>query len=226
MKIPTPTHKYRSEGAHINKTSPACTGYVTHPFIKRTYSSSHAGRCDPSFRPWTSLTLYWLLRTSVREKDSLSFHRPCTGYLGHPFKNKPFETEKDHLPCLQTQQGWCTIRRRHRILMLERRYSHVMEKLFVMAGVLISLRRLKNSCLDTLSSRFTRWTKPLTSSLPLGNPRRPWQKQVELVAENAHLTPTTHHSQATGETANVHQDRSYPPRPAGPAGFEPGSRPS
>src|ERR1700731_2542358 len=25
---------------------------------------------------------------------------PCTGYLGHPFKNKPFESEKDLLPLL------------------------------------------------------------------------------------------------------------------------------
>jgi transcriptional regulator with XRE-family HTH domain len=27
-------------------------------------------------------------------------------------KNKPFETEQDRHPCLQTQEGWCTIRRR------------------------------------------------------------------------------------------------------------------
>jgi hypothetical protein len=36
----------------------------------------------------------------------------CTGYLGHPFKNRPFETGKDLLPSLQTQEGGCTIRNR------------------------------------------------------------------------------------------------------------------
>ena len=30
----------------------------------------------------------------IRSKTS------CNGYLGHPFKNKPFETEKDLLPLL------------------------------------------------------------------------------------------------------------------------------
>jgi hypothetical protein len=36
-----------------------------------------------------------------------------------------------------------------------------------MVGVVTYLRRLKNGCLDALSSRFTRWTKPLRTSLPL-----------------------------------------------------------
>ena len=37
----------------------------------------------------------------------------CNGYLDHPFNNKPYKIEKDLLPCLQTEVGWCTIRRRH-----------------------------------------------------------------------------------------------------------------
>jgi putative transposase len=56
-----------------------------------------------------------------------------------------------------------------------------------MAGVFISLRRLTNSCLDTLSSRFARWTKPLSSSLPLGTLADLGRSNVELVAENALL---------------------------------------
>jgi transposase-like protein len=38
----------------------------------------------------------------------------CIGYSDHPFKNRPFKTEQDRHPCLQTQAGWCTIRRRHK----------------------------------------------------------------------------------------------------------------
>ncbi len=30
----------------------------------------------------------------------------CTGYLGHPFKNKYFETEKDLPPLLAKAGGW------------------------------------------------------------------------------------------------------------------------
>ena len=36
-----------------------------------------------------SLTLLWRL--------CWFYLRPCTGYLGHPFKNMDFETENDHL---------------------------------------------------------------------------------------------------------------------------------
>lgn len=36
------------------------------------------------------------------------FHHkdPCTGYLDHPFRNKPFETEKNLLPLLANPVGW------------------------------------------------------------------------------------------------------------------------
>jgi len=56
-----------------------------------------------------------------------------------------------------------------------------------MAGVLIHLRRLKNSCLDVLSSRLTRWTKPLGSSLPLTTLTDLGRSKSELLAENALL---------------------------------------
>jgi hypothetical protein len=53
-----------------------------------------------------------------------------------------------------------------------------------MAGVFTSLQRLKDGCLDALSARFTRWTKPLTSSLPLQTPADLGRSNSELVAEN------------------------------------------
>ena len=56
-----------------------------------------------------------------------------------------------------------------------------------MAGVLTSLRRLKDGCLHALSSRLTRWTKPLTSSLPLQILADLSRSKSELVAENALL---------------------------------------
>ena len=31
---------------------------------------------------------------------------PCTGYLDHPFKNKPFETEKNLHPLLANTAEW------------------------------------------------------------------------------------------------------------------------
>src|SRR5215469_10498077 len=73
------------------------------------------------------------------------------------------------------------------MLLLERRYSQVMEKILNMVGVLTHLQRLKDSCLDALSSRFTRWTKPLTSSLPLQTLANLGRSKTELVAENALL---------------------------------------
>src|SRR5438552_10129823 len=56
-----------------------------------------------------------------------------------------------------------------------------------MAGILTHLRRLKNGCLDALSSCFTRWTKPPTSSLPLQTMADLGRSKSELIAENALL---------------------------------------
>jgi hypothetical protein len=56
----------------------------------------------------------------------------CTGYLGHPFKNMDFETEND-LPPLLANTGRSVYNQTssYSILMLERRYSHMMEKLLL-----------------------------------------------------------------------------------------------
>ena len=56
-----------------------------------------------------------------------------------------------------------------------------------MAGMMIYLQRLKNGCLDALSSRFTRWTKPLRTSLPLATLTDLGRNKSELVVENALL---------------------------------------
>ena len=56
-----------------------------------------------------------------------------------------------------------------------------------MAGVVTSLRRLSDDCLQALSSRLTRWTKPLTSSLPLQILADLGRSKSELIAENALL---------------------------------------
>src|SRR5438270_12363634 len=56
-----------------------------------------------------------------------------------------------------------------------------------MAGILTHLRRLKNGCLDALSSCFTRWTKPPSSSMPLQTLTDLSRSKSELVAENALL---------------------------------------
>ena len=56
-----------------------------------------------------------------------------------------------------------------------------------MAGILTSLRRLKNGCLEALTSRLARWTKPLLTSLPLATLTDLGRSKPELVAEIALL---------------------------------------
>ena len=56
-----------------------------------------------------------------------------------------------------------------------------------MAGVFTHLRRLKNGCWDALTSRLTRWTKPLGTSLPLSTLIDLGRSKSELIAENALL---------------------------------------
>ena len=93
-----------------------------------------------------------------------------------------------------------------------------------MGRIFTSLMQLKDGCLHALSSRLTRWTKPLGTSLPLANPDRPWQKQVRAYRRKCPLATATHHPQAAGETARMHEKRSLTPRPAWQGWFEPGSR--
>jgi hypothetical protein len=56
-----------------------------------------------------------------------------------------------------------------------------------MAGVFTTLKLLKDGCWDALSSRFTRWTKPLGASLPLATLTDLGRSKSELLAENALL---------------------------------------
>ena len=56
-----------------------------------------------------------------------------------------------------------------------------------MAGFLTPLLRFLEGCLHALSFRFTRWTKPLTSSLPLSTLTDLSRSKTELVAENVLL---------------------------------------
>src|SRR2546427_5517691 len=56
-----------------------------------------------------------------------------------------------------------------------------------MAGVFTSLRWLKEGCLEALSSRFTRWTTLLRTSLPLATLTDLGKSKSQLIAENALL---------------------------------------
>jgi hypothetical protein len=56
-----------------------------------------------------------------------------------------------------------------------------------MAGVFTPLQWLLDGCLHALSSRLTRWTKPLMASLPLATLADLGRSKSELVAENALL---------------------------------------
>ena len=114
-------------------------------------------------------------------------HDLCIGYLDHPFKTSPLGRGKITFACLKTQEGWCRIRRR-------RPHPHARTTIFscdgeacCMAGMVTYLRRLKNGCLDALSSRFTRWTKPLGTSLPLVTLTELARSKSELITQNALL---------------------------------------
>ncbi|HEY6406525.1 MAG TPA: integrase, partial [Ktedonobacteraceae bacterium] len=54
-----------------------------------------------------------------------------------------------------------------------------------MGHVFTSLQRLKDGCLEILSSRFAGWTKPLGTSLPLSTLADLGRSKSELIAENA-----------------------------------------
>jgi len=56
-----------------------------------------------------------------------------------------------------------------------------------MGHVFITLQRLLDGCWHVLSSRFTRWTKPLRTSLPLTTLTDLGRSKSELIAENAFL---------------------------------------
>src|SRR5437588_4747372 len=56
-----------------------------------------------------------------------------------------------------------------------------------MGCIFTSLLRLTDGCLDALSSRLTRWTKPLLTSLPLATLADLGRRKSELIAENALL---------------------------------------
>ena len=63
----------------------------------------------------------------------------------------------------------------------------MMEKFLLWLVWLTHLRRLKKNCLEALSSRLTRWTKPLMSSFLLGTLADLGRSNSELIAENALL---------------------------------------
>ena len=103
------------------------------------------------------------------------------------------------------------------IPMLEQRHSYVMEKIFY-GRCFHHSPAAEDSCLEALTSRLARWTKPLRTSLPLSTLTDLGRSKSALLAENALLRQQLIVLKATGETANIHQDRSHPPRPAGQAG--------
>jgi hypothetical protein len=56
-----------------------------------------------------------------------------------------------------------------------------------MVGIFTSLQRLLDGCLEALTSRFARWTKPLRTSLPLSTLNDLSRSRSQLIAENALL---------------------------------------
>jgi putative transposase len=111
-------------------------------------------------------------------------HLPCTGYLGHPFKNMLLEKGIIFPPCLQTKVGEDKIGSRQHARTTT--ISCKGEALFV-GRFLTHLLRLRGCCLDILQSHFVRWTKPLSPSLLIGSLADLSRSKSQLLAENALL---------------------------------------
>jgi putative transposase len=77
-------------------------------------------------------------------------------------------------------------------------------------SVLPSRKRLIRLCLERLHTRFVQWTKPFTSSLPLGTLADLARSKAERVRGKCALTTTTHHAQASSQTTSMHEDGSHP----------------
>jgi hypothetical protein len=75
-------------------------------------------------------------------------------------------------------------------------------EVFVMAGILTHLWRLKDGCLEALSSRFARWTKPPASSLPLQTLADLGRSKSELLAENG-IHPLLWRPEIVGQTHHL-----------------------
>jgi hypothetical protein len=56
-----------------------------------------------------------------------------------------------------------------------------------MVGIVTSLQRLLDGCLEAFTSHFARWTKPLRTSLPLSTLNDLSRSRSQLIAENALL---------------------------------------
>jgi hypothetical protein len=91
------------------------------------------------------------------------------------------------LHCLQTKEGEWKIRSRQHTTHARTTTISRDGEASSMARVLIPLLRLKGFCLDVLHSRLVRWTKPLSTSLPLETLADLGRSKSQLLAENALL---------------------------------------
>src|SRR5437764_10985759 len=107
--------------------------------------------------------------------------------MDHPFKTRPFETEKDLHHLLANRGG---------LVYNPKSSPHPHARTTIlscdgdascMARVFTPLRRVLDGCWHALASRFTRWTKPLVTSLPLETLTDLGRSKSELLAENALL---------------------------------------
>ena len=91
------------------------------------------------------------------------------------------------LHCLQTKEGECKIRSRQHTTHARTTTISRDGEASSMGRVFLPLLRLKGFCLDVLPSRLVRWTKPLSTSLPLETLADLGRSKSELIAENALL---------------------------------------
>jgi hypothetical protein len=106
-------------------------------------------------------------------------------------------------------------------LSLENSRIFFKEKLILMHS---HLKRLVVPSMKVLRAHFVHWTKPFTSSLPLGTLADLARSKAERVRGKCALTTATHHAQASSETTSMHEERSHPPCARSLERFGPGSK--
>ncbi len=148
----------------------------------------------PLRRPW----LYWLLGSSVQKQ----VHRDGERSASPACKPRRVGVQSEVVTSLLMLNNTVLTRWRNFLYGSYFHHSPAVEG-WLLACALLSLDSLDQTTRDLLAAP---------------NPGRSWQKQVRAYRRKCPVATTTHHPQAAGETARMHEKRSLTPRPLGKNG--------
>jgi hypothetical protein len=143
-------------------------------------------------------TLYWLLGSSVQKQARRDGERSASPAC----KPRRVGVQSEVVTSLLMLNNTVLTRWRNFLYGSYFHLSHAVEG-WLLACALLSLDSLDQTTRDLLAAP---------------NPGRPWQKLVRAYRRKCPLATATHHPQAAGETARMHEKRSLTPRPLGKNG--------